>query len=255
MTIYNTTQNFKYTEDQRLVCFTLANKIMKTQTIIAILTLSSCAFTLAREIKLDKPSSKLRRFASDAIFEVEAGDREKYSKRLPEHVIMDWHCTPKQQQLAQKILDELFRCTGVSINKPTDPSDQTAKISIYFGQQDELTKVAKEIDRKINLNRGYTYWTWWDEKRTINRAIVLIATDRVAGDNLEDRMIEQLLGVFGLPAKSNEINESCFSSDEPVFTSLQPVDKALLEFYYRVIPSGTKPREFDKLFKAHWIKK
>ena len=228
---------------------------MKIQTIIALLTLSSCAFISAREIELDKPSSKLRRFASDVIYEVESGDREKYSKRLPKHVIMDWHCTPKQQQLVQKHLDELFRCTGVSANRPIGPLDQPAKISIYFGLQDELAKVAKKMDRQIDLERGYSYWTWWNDKRVIIRAVIFIATDRIAGANLEDRLIEQFLGVFGLPAKSDEFDESCMSSEEPVFTSLQPVDKALLEFYYRAIPAGTKPRDFDKVFKADWIKK
>jgi hypothetical protein len=227
---------------------------MKTQTIIAILTLSSCVISFARDIELDKPSSKLRRFSSDVIYEVEAGVREKYSKRLPKHVTLDWHCAPKQRQLVQKHLDVLFQCTGVSLTEGATASGQTAKISIYFGLQDELTKVAKKIERKINLNRGYTYWTWWDGKRTINRAIVLIATDRVAGANLEDHLIELLLGVFGLPAKSDEIDESCMSSEGPVFTSLQPVDRALLEFYYRAIPAGTRPRYFDKLFRAHWIK-
>lgn len=228
---------------------------MKTQIIIAILTLSSCVISSARDIQLDKPSSKLRRFSSDVIYEVEAGDREKYSKRLPKHVTLDWNCTPQQQRLVQKHLNVLFQCTGVRLTEDLTASDQAAKISIYFGQQDELTKIAKKIDRKINLDRGYTYWKWWTDKRTINRSVVFISTDRIAGVNLEDHLIELLLGVFGLPSKSNEIDESCMSSENPVFTSLQPVDKALLEFYYRAIPAGTKPRDFDKLFKAHWIKK
>jgi hypothetical protein len=43
----------------------------------------------AREIELEKPSSKLRRFANDVIFRVEAGDRKRYSKQLPEVVVVE----------------------------------------------------------------------------------------------------------------------------------------------------------------------
>lgn len=230
---------------------------MKRLTTANFLLVLSVAGTpiLAREIDLDKPSSNLRRFASDVIFEVEAGDREKYSKRLPQALIVELFGQQAPKAIAEKYLAEFLQLTGVKkIEKAVD-GQRSAKIGIYFGSQDELSKTAKDLDRRITLSRGSTYWTWWDEDKTINRAVILVATDKVSGPALEDRFIEQLFGAFGLPARSNEIDESCLSSKDAVITTLPPVDKALLEFYYRAVPPGTKPREFDKLFRDEWKKK
>jgi hypothetical protein len=104
------------------------------------------------------------------------------------------------------------------------------------------------------LERGFTYWTWWDDKKVISRAVIFIATDDLSGAALEDRFIEQLLGVFGLPARSKEFDESCLSAKEQVLTNLQPVDKAILQFYYRAVPAGTRPRDVDEIFREKWSK-
>jgi len=229
---------------------------MKSHTPLLILAslLVVATPSLSREIDLEKPSSKLRRFASDVIFEVEAGDREKYSKRLPEAVIVTFHGQPQPKATAEKHLADFLDLTGTKKIDKAVEGTKSATIEIYFGSQAELAKAAEEIDRQITLERGYTYWTWWDEEKTINRAVVFVATDKLSGLALEDRLIEQLFGVFGLPARSNEFDESCLSSEEKVLTTLQPIDKALLTFYYRAVPAGTKPRDFDKIFRDQWKK-
>lgn len=217
--------------------------------ILAILiTVSS---SLGREIELEKPSPKLRRFANDVIFEVEAGDREKFSKRLPAAIAVEFHGKPEPRPIAEKHLKELCEITGVT----NMDGPGAAKIGIYFGTQEELAGIAKGMERKITLERGYTYWKWWDEGDTINRAVVFIATDKLSGAALEDRLLEQLLSVFGLPARSKEFDESCLSAEDQVLTSLQPVDKALLGFYYRAVPPGTTPGEFDDIFREKWSEK
>ena len=176
-------------------------------------------------------------------------------KRLPEVVTVEFHGHEGPRLMAERHLAEFLQLSGVKrVGKP-DGEQRTAKIGIYFGTQDELSKAAAELDRRITLARGYTYWIWWDEDKTINRAVAMVATDKVSGPALEDRLIEQLFGVFGIPARSDEFDESCLSSKDAVLTSLQPIDKALLEFYYRAVPPGTKPRDFDKLFREEWKKK
>lgn len=207
-----------------------------------------------REIDLEKPSPKLRRFVSDIIFMVEIGDREKYSKRLPESIIVP-HGEAGPKAVTEKHLTEFCKITGVKRLEETSSEESAAKIDIYFGIQSELVKVANEMERKITVERGSAYWTWWDEQNTIDRAAVFISTDKLQGAALEDKLIEQLMGVFGLPARSKEFDESCVASKEQVLTSLQPLDKALLEFYYRAVPVGTKPQEVDKIFLEKWAVK
>jgi len=207
------------------------------------------------EIELEKPSAKLRRFANDVIFEVEAGDREKYSKRLPAAIAVEFHGKPEPRPMAEKHLKELCEITGITKIDGPGAVPGAAKIGIYFGTQEELAGIAKGMERKITLKRGYTYWKWWDEGDTIERAVVFIATDKLSGAALEDRLLEQLLSIFGLPARSREFDESCLSAKDQVLTSLQPIDKALLSFYYRAVPAGTTPGEFDDIFREEWSAK
>lgn len=207
---------------------------------------------MGREVELEKPTPKLRRFANDVIFEVEAGDREKFSKRLPATISVEFHGKPEPRPVADKHLKELCEITGVTKIDYPGATRGAAKIGIYFGTQEELADIAKGMERKITLERGYSYWKWWDEGDTIHRAVVFIATDKLSGAALEDRLLEQLLSVFGLPSRSKEFDESCLSAKDQVLTSLQPVDKALLGFYYRTVPAGTTPGEFDDIFREKW---
>lgn len=230
---------------------------MKTQKIIQTafaIIYCSAGVSGAAETDISKPSSKLRRFVSDVIFEVAAGDREKYSKRLPGSITVNYHCLPAERQLVESHLEEFLSASGVKVESPPQAGSPSASIAIYFGDKASLTTIAKSIDRQISIDDGFTYWTWWGEDRTISRGVVFICTDKLAGKELEDRLTEQLLGIFGLPARSSEFDETCLSSKESVFTSLQPLDKATLKFIYQSVPPGTKPREFDTIFREKWEK-
>lgn len=220
--------------------------------VMALLPFSSSS---GRELDLEKPSSKLRRFASDVIFTVEAGDREKISKRLPKSIIAQIHGQPGQIAIAERHLKELCKITGVERIEAAAPDKIPLKIDLYFGPKAELVSVAGGMDSKITLDRGSTFWTWWDENGVIDRAAVFIATDKLSGAALEDRLIEQLFGAFGLPGRSKEFDESCLSLKEQVLTSLQPLDKAMLEFYYRAVPAGSGPRDVDTFFREEWSRK
>lgn len=223
--------------------------------ILPVLTLFTITFATAREIDLKKPSPKLKRFLSDLIYVVELGDREKISKRLPEAIAISIHGQAGHKTVAEKHLNEFCKVTGVKKADDVFSEESVAKIDIHFGPEAELVKLAKEMDNKITLDRGVTYWTWWNGKNIIDRATIFVATDKFSGAALEDKLIEQMMGVFGLPAKSKEYEESCMSSKEQVMTSLQPLDKAVLEFYYREIPAGTKPQDVDKIFTEKWAEK
>jgi hypothetical protein len=176
--------------------------------LLVLSALSVLPSTLAGEVEMEKASSKLRRFATDVIFVVEAGVRESYSKRLPDSILVDV-VGQAPGGLVEKHVSEFCAITGVKKLEPSAAGGKETKVTIYFGSQAEL----------------------------------------------EDKFIEHLLGVFGLSSRSREFEESCLSSKEQVMTSLQPVDKAVLAFYYRAVPSGTKPRELEKLFREKWAPK
>ena len=239
---------------------------MKRLFIIALLA-SSIVPTKAAEIDLSKPSSKLRRFMGDVIFVVEAGDRERHSKRLRPKIQATFQCTAAERKLVETKLAAFNELTGLevtSVEKPGESAaaiapvettdDNTAKVTFYFGESAALVDIAKKVSPQVTLNQGSNYWTWWDEKRMIKSAVVFICRDKLAGNEMEARLVEMLLGVYGLPARSGETDDSCLSDRTHEFTSLQPIDKAVLKFYYKAVPADTKPAELDKIFREQWGK-
>jgi hypothetical protein len=228
---------------------------MAFRKLFLVLALFGVSVSSGREIDLENPSAKLKRFLSDVIYVVEVGDRERFSKRLPESIVVNLHGQAVLKAVGDKHLTEFCKVSGVQKVEESSADGSAAKIEIYFGPEAELVKVANEMEKKITLDRGATYWTWWDGKNVINRAAIFVAIDKFSGAALEDKLIEQLMGAFGLPAKSKEFDESCISSKEQVLTNLQPLDKAILEFYYRAIPAGTKPQDVNKIFVEKWSEK
>ena len=231
-------------------------KIRIAISLCLVVLISLSAF--ARDLKFDKYSSKLRRFVSDVVFVVDHGDREKYAKRLPAKISVTYHATPAEKQLAGKKLAQFLDATSVEIVDGSDSKSEgetVADIQIYFGETTALQKEASKHGDQIQVGNGYVFWTWWDDDRVIEKAVVFIGTDRLSGKNLEDRLIEQLFGVFGLPSKSGEADNSCMTDDDnAVFTELQPLDLALLKFYYTHIPAGTKPAEAAEIVREKWGK-
>lgn len=207
--------------------------------------------SFSKDFDFSKYSTKLRGFISDVVFEVEAGQREKYSKRVYDAIAVTYHGDAAQKKLAEEKLGLLLKATGVT-TKEAVPEEILTRLDIYFGDQASLRATAAGISKEISLDRGCTFWTWWDDQRIITKAVVFISTDQLPAPKTEDKLLEMLLGAFGLPARSDATDQSCLSLSDPVFTTLQPIDEALLRFYYRDVPPGTKPTDLDKIVREKW---
>lgn len=72
-----------------------------------------------------------------------------------------------------------------------------------------------------------------------------MSTQSLSGARFEDKMLENLIAVFGCPSKSDLTDESCMAEKEAVNTSLKPLDKAVLTFLYKEVPAGTRPAELN----------
>ena len=205
----------------------------------------------ARDFDFSKYSTKVRNFISDVAFEVEAGDREKYSKRLAPAIDLTVHGDVVQKTMVEAKIAPFLAASGVTSNGPA-PDGTRAKIDVYFGDSGTLTPVAAGISKDISLDLGATYWTWWTDGRVINRAVIFICTDKIAANRIEDKVVEKLLAVFGFPSTSRESDQSCLAASDPNFVTLQPLDVALIKFYYKEVPAGTKPSELDKIVREKW---
>lgn len=222
--------------------------LLHALTFLAFTNLTS----IAKDLDPAKYSSGLRRFIGDVVYEVEAGDRDKYFKRLPANLKLNHHCDAAHQQLCDTRLKPFLEATSVSIESPADSSAPVATLDVYFGDSKSMETKAAEISKEITTTRGFTYWKWWDTNNVTTRAVIMICTDRFNGPELEDKLIEQLLGVFGLPSTSNAADNSCMAEHEKTFTALQPLDQAVLKFLYTHVPAGTRPADLNKLVREAW---
>ncbi|RYD37514.1 MAG: hypothetical protein EOP87_03350 [Verrucomicrobiaceae bacterium] len=208
----------------------------------------------AREFDFSKYSTKLRNFISDTVFGVEAGDREKQSKRLPGVVTLNVHGDAAAKALVEAKLGMFLTATGVRTEALAAGGGKHAQLEVHIGESGKLIPEAAAISKEISLDRGHTYWTWWDDERFVIGAVIFICTDRVAAGRMEDKLVENLFHVFGFPATSKDTDASCLSESDPNFPSLQPIDQAILKFYYKEVPAGTKPSALDKIVREKWPK-
>lgn len=229
---------------------------MKYTTIILALVHSLFTSTLnAREVDPAKYSSRLSSFIADVVYEVEAGDRDKKFKKLAPHLKLQINGDKDSETIFNAKLKEFLAVTGVTNEKPEGSLTPTCDLRVYFGSTASIREKAAEIDKKIMFKDGATYWKWWDDNHTVIGAAIFISTDEFKGEKLEDRLVEILLGVFGLPSQSKSADNSCLSMEEDIKTSLQPLDIEVMKFLYQSVPAGARPSELKKLIRDKWDKR
>lgn len=226
-----------------------------TFTIIALTLVFSTLVASAREISPEKYSSKLRSFITDVVYEVEAGDRDKKFKRMAPYLQVTIHGDQNAGAAFNSKLKEFLDATGVSSEKPQGGSAVVCDLQVYFGTTADIKTKAADIDKQIGFKDGATYWKWWDGSDTVDRAVIFVSTDEFKGPALNDRLVELLLGVFGLPSQSKRADNSCLSMKDEIKPSLQPLDIAVLKFLYTSVPAGTRPSALKKLVRENWPKR
>lgn len=226
-----------------------------------ILTLTAFSLSIvagtvhARDVDPTKYSTSLRSFITDVVYEVDAGNRDKKFKKLAPHLQLKIHGDRNSEAVFDTKLNEFLAVTGVTTEKPEGESMVTCDLQVYFGSTAAIKEKAADIDKKILFNDGATYWKWWDSTDTVNRAVIFVSTDEFKGKALEDRLVELLLAVFGLPSQSNKANNSCLSIKEGINPSLQPLDTAVLKFLYQSVPAGARPSDLNTLIRDKWPKR
>ena len=127
------------------------NMTIRKLFIVLVSSFFGASVSSGREIDLEKPSAKLKRFLSDVDYVVEAGDRERFSKRLPESIIVNFNGQAAQKAVTEKQLAEFFcKVTGVNKLENVSAAESAAKIEIYFGREAELVKVANELEKRYH---------------------------------------------------------------------------------------------------------
>jgi len=219
----------------------------------------------ARDIDHSKYSMPLRSFIEEVVYQVQAGDIDKEFKKLRPSVTLSVYGAPKYVDIVNTKLKDFLAVTGVKVVEKVTPAKssevkskqkETSNIKVYINTTIANRLKAAEINKQIQFSNEATHWKWWDKRTSfINNAVIFISTDKYKDKELEDVLVEKMLGVFGLPAQSGRADNSCLSEKEGIYPSLQPLDKAVLKFLYESVPAGTKPHELRKIIREKWPKK
>ena len=105
-------------------------------------------------------------------------------------------------------------------------------------------------------NSGYVY-TFWNRDYEIYKAIVLLATDRLRGRSLRHFTFEEVTQSLGVLNDSPLFPDSIFfasDADGGGATTLSPLDRDLVRFFYTHVSPGDQQPELDAAFDAYWGK-
>jgi hypothetical protein len=97
----------------------------------------------------------------------------------------------------------------------------------------------------------------WNSDYEIEKATVLIASDKLSGRRLQHFVLEELTQSLGLAGDSNRFEDSVFFENSPEkkygsAVEFSTLDRQLIRFLYEHVPAGTPPVELGVLLERHW---
>ncbi len=162
--------------------------------------------------------------------------------------------TSEQQEVVASSLahlNETLANTPIKRIELLSPNDSGANILVYFAPLRELPRLAKKHGFEyVEGNWGF-FWTFWNRHR-INRAIVLLASDKLRGKLLRHFTLEEITQSLGLLNDSSIFSDSIFYARQSNTQYLSERDKRLIIFFYNHIQPGAKLRDVQGKFKKHW---
>lgn len=138
-----------------------------------------------------------------------------------------------------------------------DAEDDDATLKVYFAPLAQFREIAKkEGIAYFDNNDGY-FFVRWKRKYAIDSAVVLLASDRMEGNQLKHFAMEEITQSLGLPGDSKHFKDSLFyesiaEDDFGSATNLSRLDAKLLRFLYQKVESGSHPVEVGILMEKHW---
>lgn len=155
-------------------------------------------------------------------------------------------------------LNETLEPAGAPIRVVED-GDGSATLKVYYARSDALPGIARANGFEyVAGNDGY-FHTFWNDAFHIQRAFVLLATDKLRGRSLRHFTCEEVTQSLGLANDSSLFADSIFYGNgseqdtmEKLPTELSPRDKKLLSFLYSHLQPGDDATKLGRAFDAHW---
>lgn len=129
--------------------------------------------------------------------------------------------------------------------------DESADIRVYFTPLAGFAAIGQQHGFPIVPGNWGYFYLFWDADRALTKTYVLLATDKLAGDELRHFTFEELTQSLGLATDSDIFPDSIFyanGADGGDATELSALDRSLLRFLYAHTQPGDGQAEFDLAF-------
>lgn len=206
-------------------------------------------------------TNKIKRFASKVCLGPEYGKRKAVCSRwITSPGLSVLGASREEKEVVENAVAEInaaLQHTDIAIEIGDDNSEN-AQIKVYCASYREFPKIAKANNFRYHPgNIGY-FWTFWNSKHQIYRAVVLLASDRLEGDRRKHFVLEEITQCLGLSNDSQEYEDSIFyqkDRDGGRATCLSDLDKKLIHFFYKHVSPGFNKRRFMRALRSHWPEK
>lgn len=185
-----------------------------------------------------------------------------------DQVVMKWtepaklsvfNATDRQSRVASwavEQVNEVLSSTEMSI-KILEPDDEAATLKVIFAPFDEFANVAAEHDFEPFPNNDGGFYIWWNERYEIERAVVLLSSDRLKNRQLQHFALEEISQSLGFAGDSSRFANSVFyendaESEYGDATRFSKLDKKLMRFIYNHVEPGTPPVELGMIMSKLW---
>ncbi len=133
--------------------------------------------------------------------------------------------------------------------KLVDDDDQEAELRVYLTSVRNFLAIAKKHEFKIpQYNEGY-FALKWDSKNELLEGQVLIAIDRLRGQQLEHIVLEEITQALGPTNDSDMFRSSIFFSGRSFPTDLSERDKILLKMLYTNLKPNDKKSQVERAIR------
>ena len=200
------------------------------------------------------------RFVGDVAVGTEYSRTDQVVKKWVEPAKLSlFNATEGQSQVVSQAVEQVnnvLASTDMSI-KTLEPGDEDATLKVIFAPYNKFETVAEEHEFKVVPGNYGGFYIWWNERYEIERAVVLLSSDRLRNRQLLHFALEEISQSLGFPGDSSRFRKSVFYAnpaerehgDAIRFSDL---DRKLMRFIYQHVEPGTPPVELGIIMSQHW---
>ena len=212
---------------------------------LACAALATLALAGAADVRAASAGARFVNWAQTVLLGPEyGGDGNVVSRwpQLPAASIIG--ATPAQAAIAGEVIDGINEALA-SVRPEQqialgEPDDDSAPLAIIFAPLGEFARIAEEHGFPYTEGNWGFFWMFWDD-HAINRAVVLLASDALQGDELRHFAFEEITQSLGAASDSPAYPDSVFYADGDdggSATTLSAEDRKLLRMLYGPLQPG-----------------